>query len=127
MIDKHLVSDDLSKLEVVLDEAQNDYAIDVESFCQTKIFKMGKFIRIYSELMNHLDVRVNDDVQEALEILETENAETIEKPMFKNRLEDFIRNWNNFLEKVEQNVSVRLIKKFKIIRIKIAVQWVRII
>jgi hypothetical protein len=115
MIDKHLVSDDLSKLEVVLDEAQNDYAIDVESFRKTKIFKMGKFIRIYSELMNHLDVRVNDDVQEALEIIETENAEIIEKPMFKNRLEDFIRNWNNFLEKVEQNVSFRLIKKFKII------------
>ena len=40
MEDKELINSDLSKLEDALSEAQTDYELDAELFCQTKIFKM---------------------------------------------------------------------------------------
>ena len=110
MSDINLINDDFSKLEDVLNEAQNDFAIDMDIFCKTKIFKMGKFIRIYSDLMKHLDVKVNEDVEEALEMHQDDGL--IGTLNLKNRLDQFIKNWNGFLEKVEQNVNLKL-KCFK--------------
>ena len=101
MNNKHLINEDLSKLEKVLDEAKHDFANDVVTFCKTNIFKMGKFIRIYSDLMKHLNVIVNNDVQEALEMKDDDGKES-----FQSRLEDLIKNWNHFLEKVEQHVGL---------------------
>jgi hypothetical protein len=105
MSDINLINDDFSKLEDILNEAQNDFAIDMDTFRKTKIFKMGKFIRIYSDLMKHLDVKVNEDVEEALGIQQDDGL--IDTLNFKNRLDRFIKDWNDFLEKVEQNVNLK--------------------
>ena len=89
------------KLESVLDEAKNDYSLDLEAFCKTKIFKMGRFIRLYSDFMKLLNIIVNDDVHEALALYN----DKVKDKYFSERLNKFIAEWNEFLGIVEKNVN----------------------
>lgn len=95
-----LIKDALVKLENVLEEARTDYAADNEAFYASKIFKMGRFIRLYSEFMKKLDVLIDIDVNSALEMYENDNENKL-----VSRLDKFKSNWNEFLENVEKNVK----------------------
>lgn len=97
-IDTQLIEDHIGKLETTLAESKNDFNTDAALFCKTGIFKMGKFIRLFGELMRHLDVHVKEDVLPHLRLMYGQN--------YQNRLESLFQNWNTFLEIVEQYVSV---------------------
>lgn len=97
---KKLVEEDLLKLENVLDEAINDFKDEANGFYKSKIFKMGRFIRLYSELMQHLGVDLKEDTFEELENIDFESKSDADN---RKRLELFIENWDQFLAKVEKN------------------------
>ena len=80
---------DLKRLQNVLEEAKLDYATDAEDFLKQKVFKMGRFIRLYFELLQHLDVHLDTDIPNVLKDLEL------------NELKQFKSNWNSFLHSLE--------------------------
>ena len=94
-----LIKDALVKLENVLEEARTDYTADNEAFYASKIFKMGRFIRLYSEFMKKLEVLIDIDVNSALEMYDDNENKLV------SRLDKFKSNWNEFLENVEKKVK----------------------
>lgn len=97
MDEKKLIEDDLLKLENVLTEGKQDYQHDASLFYKTGIFKMGRFIRLYSELMKRLGAHVNEDVLNDLENFDLEK-----------RLQNFLSNWDNFLQEIEIKANIHL-------------------
>jgi hypothetical protein len=94
---KSQIESDLRNLDSVLNEARLDFENDSESFYAKKIFKMGRFIRMYAELMGHLDVLVGDEVEDAL-------AEF----GFDQRQKEFLKGWDLFLSEIEQKANFNI-------------------
>ena len=88
---------DFQKLQNVLDEAKNDVDTDRGLFLKSKIFKMGRFIRLYHELMKDLEVDLDTDTVEALEDLDPT------RDMIKD-LATLKIDWDQFLKSLEDNV-----------------------
>lgn len=84
----------IQSLETTLNEAIDDSKNDFNLFIESKIFKLGRFIGQYYELLKSLDVEVNDDLKDALESIDDTN--TISK-----RLDKFLIEWNHFLDEIE--------------------------
>ena len=79
----------LIKLQAILDEAIEDSNANLNEFLNSKIFKIGKFIGIYHEILKALQVDCNDDLKDSLDV------------NLYNKLERFLANWNLFLNEVE--------------------------
>lgn len=90
------ISDDIDELQNVLNDARQDYLTDRDLFYKLNIFKMGRFIRLYSDLMKHLGTKLNEDAMAELEGLD--------EGLFA-RLEKLKVEWNDFLRDVESNVN----------------------
>ena len=80
---------DLKRLQNVLEGAKLDYATDAEDFLKQIVFKMCRFIRIYFELLHHLDVDLDTDIPNVLKDFEL------------NELEQFKLDRNSFLQSLE--------------------------
>jgi hypothetical protein len=93
---KSAIQTDFEKLESVLNEAESDFNNDSQLFYSKNIFKMGKFIQLYSELMNHLEIHVKEDVEQELDVYD-----------LKARHESFLSNWDSFLERIERQASLK--------------------
>lgn len=91
------IREDLEKLKLVLKEARDDYAVDFEGFKKAKIFRMGRFIRLYHEFMSHLDVELDTDTENAL-------RELVGNDSLVNELNLFKSEWDSFLREIETNV-----------------------
>ena len=96
---RELIEEDLDKFQLYLNESQSDYENDSTLFYKKNIFKMGRLIRLYSDLMEHLNVHVREDVE-----LELENYSNNDDLIDKFRLLN--RNWNDFLNRIEQNAKL---------------------
>lgn len=94
LIDKHIF-----ELEKCLESSMKNYENDSFQFCQKEIFKMGSFIRIYSDLMKTIGAQIKEDVLSELEIIEHNTDKN-----FSQRLECLFKRWNEFLEFVEMKV-----------------------
>ena len=104
-----LLLDHINKIQQVLDDSKAAYESDVASFLKTNIFQMGKFIRLYSELMSRLKTKLNQDTIDELELIdqETNNQFHLVQSLSKLKYE-----WDAFLELVEQNVNIFLKQYF---------------
>ncbi|CAF0994109.1 unnamed protein product [Brachionus calyciflorus] len=80
------------------EDARKDLDEDISGFCKAKIFKMGRFIRLYSELMRHFNVNFNEDLLEEISELD-EN--------FEQRIKNFLIEWDYFLNEFENRVSIK--------------------
>jgi hypothetical protein len=84
----------LEKLQCVLEETRVDYAENADEFYAKKIFKLGRFIRLYADLMIHLDVLIGDEVEEALSDYDLDKVHG-----------DFLQNWDSFLSEIEHSAN----------------------
>ena len=96
------VREDFLKLKNLLIEAQEDHTNDPDEFLRSKIFKMGRFIRVYSEFLNNLSVITDSEAKKTLEIID-QDSEDLETTL-ANELESFKIEWNTFLNYIELNV-----------------------
>ena len=94
------VAEYIHQLQSILKQAKNDFETDPELFYQANIFKMGKFIPTYSELMKFLQVVVSDDVFRELKEIDSDLAES----HLASSLDKFMLSWNIFLQSVEPKV-----------------------
>lgn len=90
------ISEDIDGLQNVLDDAKKDYSSDPDLFYKLNIFKMSRFIRLYSELMKHLGTKLNEDAIAELAGLDEDLLAKLEK---------FKAEWNDFLKNVETKIS----------------------
>ena len=88
----------LQKLHGVLEEAKTDFFVDKELFLNSTIFKMGRFIRLYHELMKDLEIELDIDMEEALEDLDPTRS-LIED------LKTIKMEWDSFLKSLDENVD----------------------
>ncbi len=89
---------DIKKLYNVLEEAKTDFIDNRELFLKSKIFKMGRFIQLYHELMKDLEIELDIDMTEALEDLDPS----------KNLVEDLKTikiEWDSFLKSLDNEVN----------------------
>ncbi|RNA05908.1 Prostamide prostaglandin F synthase [Brachionus plicatilis] len=108
-----LLEENFSKLQTVLDEARQDFSNDVESFCKTGIFKMGRFIRFYADLMKQMNTKLNEDFVEELDNVDFElNLE--EKEGNSEKMRKFLMEWNDFLKEIESKETVNLSQSFQV-------------
>lgn len=97
---RHQAAKYIHELRTTLDQARSDYASNSEQFYDANIFKMAKFIPVYSELMKHLEVVISDDVFQEL----TDIDEDCEDSRLASSLQDLMRDWDDFLLTVEPKV-----------------------
>jgi len=83
----------LSTLGQILAEAEIDAKESLKDFANGKIFKMGRFIRVYSELLCGLDAASNEDLID--ELRDADDSSILQD------LNDFLAKWDAFLEDVE--------------------------
>lgn len=89
---------DIKKLYNVLEEAKTDFIDNRELFLKSKIFKMGRFIQLYHELMKDLEIELDIDMTEALEDLDPS----------RNLVEDLKTikiEWDSFLKSLDNEVN----------------------
>jgi hypothetical protein len=98
-----IVASNLELLESILTDAYRDYETDTSTFYKKNIFKLGRFIRAFAELLQILNLSSSEKIKIAFECLEDEE-EPNSKDSLTNRLELFINNWNKFLDKIQENV-----------------------
>ena len=104
-----LLLDHINKIQQVLDNSKAAFQSDAASFFKTKIFQMGQFIRLYSELMSRLGTKLNQDTIDELELID---QETNNKFKLVQTLSQLKYEWDTFLELVEQNVNIFLTNFF---------------
>lgn len=96
------VADYISKLQNVLIEAKNEFSSDQEIFLKIKIFKMGRFIRFYSELMTFLGTKLDEDTVEEME-------------NFDNNLADQLKllklDWDEFVLSIEKKNNETMLEE----------------
>lgn len=93
---KTKVAADIAKLRDVFQEAKKDYEDDPSIFHSTKIFKMMRFLKLYSVFMEHLGAKLNEDAMAELYDLDEELYDSI------NSLR---KEWDEFLDKIENKVD----------------------
>ncbi len=76
----------LNKLQIVLDEAIEDSSENFDVFLHHKIFKLGKFIGLYGELLSEID--------------------NLEDEILYKKHENFLADWDRFLNEVEEKSKV---------------------
>lgn len=110
---KVLLDENFTKLQNVLNEAQKDFGGDPKSFYKTNIFKMGRFIRLYADLMKQMNTKLNEDFKEELDNVDFEmNLE--KKEAYLDKLSIFINEWDSFLKEIELKGSSDLEQNFQI-------------
>ena len=99
-----LIQNQLDQIEKVLSEAKCDFSTDSSQFFAKNIFKMGRFIRLYSDFMKLLEVLVADDVSDELENY-TNSRLSIQHT-------SLLAEWDQFLSEIEStsNTSLRHIR-----------------
>jgi hypothetical protein len=97
---EHNVKESIEQLESTLNEAKQDFDVDSVLFKSSKIYRMGRFMRLYADLMNHLDVLGDNETASAIQDLESNNELKLGE-----RLAHVKRDWDGFLEKVENEVK----------------------
>lgn len=90
----------IERLHFVLEEARNDAKESLVDFLNSKIFNMGRFIRIFSELLVSLKIDLYDDLQ-----ISDDQSE------LKNKLDDFLIKWDEFLKEIEEKSSNEMIQE----------------
>lgn len=105
--------ENFSKLKCVLDEARQDSDNDPKEFCAKKIFKMGRFIRLYADLMKLLNAKLNEDFLEELDNIDYELSLKKNDGYVEN-LSSFLNQWNSFLTNIETKESDKLQESFQI-------------
>jgi len=98
---EHNVKESIEQLESTLDEAKQDFEADSVLFKSSKIYRMGRFMRLYADLMNHLDVLGDNETASAIEQLENRD-----EPGLNERLGHLKRDWDGFLQRVEHEVNI---------------------
>ncbi len=88
---------EIKKLQILLNDCQEDYEVDNALFCKSKIFKMGQFIKIYSDLMKYMNVKLNEDLLDELKNIDASLVDMVHKLFIE---------WNEFLELIENNVMI---------------------
>lgn len=94
----------IGKLQGYLVDAKNDLQADKPSFYNVpgaKVFRMGRFIRTYVELMKLFNTKMKDDVIEGFEAIEAEEPELKLVEKFEKLLED----WDAFCHEIENNME----------------------
>jgi hypothetical protein len=76
----------LNKLQIVLDEAIEDSSENFDDFLHHKIFKLGKFIGLYGELLRDI--------------------EDLEDEILYKKHENFLADWDRFLNEIEKKSKV---------------------
>ena len=67
---------------------------------------MGRFIRFYSDLMNHLEIHVDDDTLSELENFDSEeNNIHFGSSFLRSSLETLKIEWDEFLKMTEEKVT----------------------
>lgn len=85
----------LQSLIQVLTECQSDFEADRELFFAKNVFKAGRFIRLYAQLMEKLNVMIGDDVADELEELDLHEQHS-----------RFLSDWDSFLGLVEAEANI---------------------
>ncbi len=80
-----------SRLKAVLKEAESDFTIDQGLFYSHKIFKLGRFIGLSSNLMKSFNM-TKDEICSRI-------------PEF----DKFLLEWDKFLQKIEKKVTMIII------------------
>jgi hypothetical protein len=91
----------LKNLENILNEAKASINSDLSLFCSKEVFGLGRFIRIYSEILRQLDVSVNDDIAQAFESLDPSMQSY-------NKLLDVLSEWDRFVELIDKRAIEEL-------------------
>jgi hypothetical protein len=97
------VKKNIEELESTLDEAKRDFEADSALFKSSKIYRMGRFMRLYADLMNHLDALDDNDTTSAIENLQSDQEHKLGE-----RLAHFKHDWDGFLEQVENQVKTNI-------------------
>lgn len=105
---KAQAADYIHQLQATLEQARSEYGSDPEQFYDANIFKMAKFIPVYSELMKYLGVVVSDDVFQELKDID----EDCEDSTLASSLQDLMREWDDFLLSVEPKADSHQETKF---------------
>jgi hypothetical protein len=93
-----------NKLNETLDEAIKDSTESLSEFCNSKIFKLGKFIGLYHDLLKVSNVDCNEDLKESL------NDTDKTCGLYQN-LEEFLTKWNLFLDDIEEKYHKSIINQ----------------
>lgn len=86
---------DIKKLYNVLEEAKTDFIDNRELFLKSKIFKMGRFIQLYHELMKDLEIELDIDMTEALEDLDPSRNLVEDLKTIKIEWDSFLKSLDN--------------------------------
>lgn len=92
----------IKKLEILLNECKEDYEADNTLFCKSKIFKMGQFIKIYSDWMKNLNVKLNEDLLDELRNIDDNLVDMVHKLFLE---------WDEFLELIEKNLQFNYVNQ----------------
>lgn len=84
----------LSDLEKVLNEAIEDSALNLEEFLNGKIFKLGRFIGLYNQLLKESRVDFSQDLEDLFDSQEI---------LYKTKYEKLLADWNKFLFQIEES------------------------
>lgn len=113
LLKKLALDENFSKLQSVLDEAQKDYDDDRKEFCDKKIFKMARFIRLYADLMKQMNANLNEDFLEEIDNIDFE-LNLQKKEGYLENLTCFLNQWDSFLTNIETRENVTLNESFQI-------------
>jgi hypothetical protein len=91
----------ICNLNDVLDEARQCINNDLNSFCNKKIFALGKFIGIYSEILKKLQVNVNEDIRDAFKYLDP-------SMVCYDQLMNILSEWDQFVRIIDQKANEEL-------------------